>query len=213
MPRRRRRSASRRPAASKERAADGCEELGAADGQAARHPGRPVAGRVSLLRGQGRRRPRRQQRDQDQSGQRTQHTTSGSDHASSSLQAVGAGRAWAPVPSCAAFSRRRTSAPGEIPRGRRVSLTPPLRGANIGYADIISQRERGRCNGRVLVVVRHAAAGRGRRRLLRLLGHQGIGRQDDRGHRGRVLQRRPGHLGRVDDARLDQVAVLLGRRR
>src|SRR5204863_7595219 len=57
---------------------------------------------------------------------------------------------------------------------------------------------------------RRLAAGRGRV-LLRLVGDDRLGGQEQRRDRGRVLQRRPGDLGRVDDPRLDQVLVLTGR--
>src|SRR4051812_9872543 len=56
------------------------------------------------------------------------------------------------------------------------------------------------------------AAGHGRGRvLLRLLGDDRFGRQEQRRDRGRVLQRRPGPLRRVQDARLEHVDVLTGR--
>src|SRR5687768_9991864 len=58
----------------------------------------------------------------------------------------------------------------------------------------------------------HLVAARSRRSgLLRLVGDDGLGRQEQRGDRRGVLQGRPGHLGRVDDARGDQVDVLAGR--
>jgi hypothetical protein len=61
----------------------------------------------------------------------------------------------------------------------------------------------------------HAAAARGMRRsrilLLRQLGDHALGREQQPGDRGRVLQRRAGDLGRVDDAGLDEVLVLVGR--
>src|SRR4026209_2374902 len=50
------------------------------------------------------------------------------------------------------------------------------------------------------------------RLLLRPLGDQRLGRQHQRRDRSRVLKRRAHDLGRVDDAGLDQVLVLLGRR-
>ena len=54
--------------------------------------------------------------------------------------------------------------------------------------------------------------GSGRRgRLLRLVRHHSLGGEEQRRDRGRVLQRRTGHLGRVDDAGLEQVDVLTGR--
>src|SRR6266545_2296905 len=60
----------------------------------------------------------------------------------------------------------------------------------------------------------HAAvAGGGRRRvLLRLVRDHGFGGQEQRGDRRGVLQRGTGHLGRVDDARGEQVHVLPGGR-
>src|SRR4029077_20679753 len=48
--------------------------------------------------------------------------------------------------------------------------------------------------------------------LLRSLGDERLGGEHERGHRGRVLERRAHDLGRVDDAGLHQVLVLLGRR-
>src|SRR6266849_6659046 len=45
--------------------------------------------------------------------------------------------------------------------------------------------------------------------LLRNLGNDGFGRQDHRRYRGGVLERRAGHLGRVDDASLEHVGVLV----
>src|ERR1700754_4160180 len=44
--------------------------------------------------------------------------------------------------------------------------------------------------------------------LLRLVGDDRLGGQEQRGDRGRVLQGRAGDLGRVDDAGLEQVLVL-----
>src|SRR6266702_206313 len=55
---------------------------------------------------------------------------------------------------------------------------------------------------------RHAAA----RVLLRHFGHHGFGGDQKRRNRGRVLDRHANHLGRVDDALGDQVAVLAGLR-
>ena len=46
--------------------------------------------------------------------------------------------------------------------------------------------------------------------LLRLVGDQRLGGQDHAGDRRRVLDRRARHLGRIDDAGLDHVDVLLG---
>ena len=53
--------------------------------------------------------------------------------------------------------------------------------------------------------------GHGRSSLLRLVGDDGLGGEEQRGDRRGVLQRRAGHLGRVDDAGGDQVDVLAGR--
>src|SRR5450432_2415889 len=50
------------------------------------------------------------------------------------------------------------------------------------------------------------------RLLLGTLGDERLGRQHERGDRRRVLQRRAHDLRRVDDAGLDEVLVLLGRR-
>ena len=47
--------------------------------------------------------------------------------------------------------------------------------------------------------------------LLRHLGHDRLGGEDVLGDRRRVLQRRAGDHGRVDDARRDEVDVLAGR--
>ena len=55
-----------------------------------------------------------------------------------------------------------------------------------------------------------AVAGPGRCRRLGLLGNESLGGEEQSGDRGRVLQGRPGHLGRVDDAGGDQVLVLAG---
>src|SRR3954453_23481611 len=52
------------------------------------------------------------------------------------------------------------------------------------------------------------AAGHGRSVLLRLVGDDGLGGEEERRDGGGVLQRRAGDLGRVDDAGLDQVLVL-----
>ena len=46
--------------------------------------------------------------------------------------------------------------------------------------------------------------------FLRLFGDHALGGQQQAGNGGRILQRVTGHLGRVDDAGLDQVLVLLG---
>src|SRR4051794_21835753 len=48
--------------------------------------------------------------------------------------------------------------------------------------------------------------------LLRQLGHHGFGGDQQRRNRGCVLDRRTDHLGRVDDALLDEVAVFTGLR-
>src|SRR5277367_2295193 len=47
--------------------------------------------------------------------------------------------------------------------------------------------------------------------LLRDLGDHALGREQEPGDRRRVLQRRAGDLGRVDDAGLHEVLVLVGR--
>src|SRR5690242_10529891 len=44
--------------------------------------------------------------------------------------------------------------------------------------------------------------------LLRLLGDQRLGREHEARDRGRVLERRADDLGRVDDARLQEILVL-----
>src|SRR5271166_4176276 len=51
---------------------------------------------------------------------------------------------------------------------------------------------------------------RGSGRLLRLVGNDGLGRQEQPGDGRRVLQRRAGHLDRVGHAGLQQVLVLTG---
>ena len=59
----------------------------------------------------------------------------------------------------------------------------------------------------------HAAArwhGGAGRRLLRQLSDHGFGGDQERGDGRRVLDRNANHLGRVDDALGDQVAVLAG---
>src|ERR1700679_3206870 len=63
-----------------------------------------------------------------------------------------------------------------------------------------------------LVHVAHAAAVAGWSGLLgpRDLRDHGFGRQHEAGDRGCVLQGSAGYLGRVDDAGLDQVLVLVG---
>ena len=48
--------------------------------------------------------------------------------------------------------------------------------------------------------------------LIRLLGHHALRREHQARDRGRVLQRGAHDLGRVDDAGLQQVLVLVGRR-
>ena len=55
------------------------------------------------------------------------------------------------------------------------------------------------------------AAWHRRRCLLRLVGDDRLGGEEQRSDGRGVLQRRPGHLDRVDDAGLDQVLVLAGR--
>src|SRR5690606_29949220 len=47
--------------------------------------------------------------------------------------------------------------------------------------------------------------------LLGLVGDDGLGREEEAGDRRGVLQRRAGHLGGVDDALREEVAVLTGR--
>src|SRR3954466_9047037 len=54
------------------------------------------------------------------------------------------------------------------------------------------------------------AAGHGRSVLLRLVGDDGLGGEEERRDGGGVLQRRAGHLGGVDDPAGDQVHVLAG---
>src|SRR5260221_2063560 len=88
----------------------------------------------------------------------------------------------------------------------------------------LSRSSRGAVTARrleVVVAAPHAAhataaavAAAAVRLALRLgaLGHEGLGRQHERGHGGRVLQRRAHDLRGIDDARLDEVLVLLGRR-
>src|SRR5262249_2732687 len=60
----------------------------------------------------------------------------------------------------------------------------------------------------------HPSRRHGRRRglLLGLLGHHRLRGEEQSRHRRRVEQRRPDDLRRVDDARLQQVLVLLGGR-
>src|SRR6185312_11134780 len=57
------------------------------------------------------------------------------------------------------------------------------------------------------------AGGNGRGLLpLGLLGDQGLGGDQERSDRSRILQRRAHHLGRIDDAGLDQVLIFAGGR-
>src|SRR5436190_10037522 len=63
------------------------------------------------------------------------------------------------------------------------------------------------------VHVAHTAAARhGGSGLLGLVGDDGLGGEEQAGDRRGVLQRGPGHLGRVDDAFLEHVDVLAGGR-
>src|SRR6266498_521861 len=62
------------------------------------------------------------------------------------------------------------------------------------------------------VHVAAAGGGGGRLLLLGLVGDDRLGGEEQPGDRGRVLERGPGHLGRVDDPRLEQVDVLAGGR-
>src|SRR5438552_5476786 len=73
-------------------------------------------------------------------------------------------------------------------------------------------KEKSRPFGRLLLqprglVIRHRRRGRGRL-LLRDVRDERLGRQQHGGDAGRILQRRAGDLGRVDDAGLDHVGVL-----
>src|SRR5580658_10563525 len=67
--------------------------------------------------------------------------------------------------------------------------------------------------GRAGSVVHAAARGMGGSRILLLgeLRDHALGREQQTGDRGRVLEGRARDLGRVDDARLDEVLVLVGR--
>src|SRR5258706_15983182 len=56
-----------------------------------------------------------------------------------------------------------------------------------------------------------AAAGRSRFFLLRNLGDEAFGGQEQTGNRGRVLQRSAGDFLRINHARLDQVFIFTGR--
>src|SRR5262245_11216974 len=66
----------------------------------------------------------------------------------------------------------------------------------------------------LLVHPTHATARRGRGSgfLLLLLDDEGFRREEERGDRRGVLERRAGHLRRVDDAREDEVLVRVGER-
>ena len=55
-----------------------------------------------------------------------------------------------------------------------------------------------------------AAAAAAASSLLGIVGDGRLGDEDERGDRRGVLQRRAGDLDRVDDAHLEQVAVLAG---
>src|SRR3954449_12332461 len=83
---------------------------------------------------------------------------------------------------------------GPVPR-----LTPSLRGVR-----------RTGCFSEVHAAHAAVAAGHGRSVLLRLVGDDGLGGEEERRNGGGVLQRRTGDLGRVDDAGRDQVHVLAG---
>ena len=90
--------------------------------------------------------------------------------------------------------------------GRRADPPNPRRCGRSTTPATRDQRSRLRA-----ASVVHAARGhRGRRRLLlRLLGDHRFGRDQEARDRRCVLQGRADHLGRIDDAELEQVAVLV----
>src|SRR3954452_19885960 len=83
---------------------------------------------------------------------------------------------------------------GPVPR-----LTPSLRGVR-----------RTGCFSEVHAAHAAVAAGHGRSVLLRLVGDDGLGGEEERREGGGVLQRGAGHLGGVDDPAGDEVHVLAG---
>ncbi len=118
----------------------------------------------------------------------------------------------------AAQRRRQSGGHQRRPRDRR----PPVRRRRAGDDEPVpltavpTQKSPGRSRGSSVYSVGlevHATgrvAGRSRR-LLRLVGDDGLGREEQRGDRCGVLQRRARDLGRVDDALSEEVAVLAGR--
>src|SRR5215217_7975096 len=113
------------------------------------------------------------------------------------------------TPPVASSSRRRASSlasrsfmPDSLGRGTKRNGGPPLPGG---------RRPRG-VDVELEVHVAAAARHGGGLLLLRLVGHHGLGGQEQAGDRGRVLQGGTDDLGRVDDPRLEHVGVLAGGR-
>src|SRR5215213_3285235 len=122
----------------------------------------------------------------------------------------------------AAASRKAESAPPE-----NATITPPVaassrrRASSLASRSSMTRQSRTKRNGGPEgppfawsgLEVHVAAAGHGGGLLLlRLVGHHGLGGQEQAGDRGRVLQGGTDDLGRVDDPRLEHVGVLAGGR-
>src|SRR3954468_23566731 len=114
----------------------------------------------------------------------------------------------------------RTTARGQdADRGGPANAGPPLL-VTSWNGPLAGSGARGACPGRrggpfSEVHAAHAAvagAGHGRGVLLRLVGHDGLGGEEQARDGRRVLQRRPGDLRRVGDASLQHVLVLAGGR-
>ena len=118
-----------------------------------------------------------------------------------------------PAPRAAGAPRQRRPARRHRGAGRRL-LTQPL--GTPGHGRKAAPPEGTRPSPCGAPAVSGRGRGRGRHRRCRLLvvlllHDQGLGGQHHRGDRRGVVQRRAGDLDRVDDAGLDQVAVLAGR--
>jgi hypothetical protein len=104
------------------------------------------------------------------------------------------------------------STPGRVDvdrpgRGARAAWTPRGRPPRMGDRP----REVRPVVGQKPMPTHVVAAGHGRRVLLRLVGDDGLGGEEQRGDRRGVLQRGARDLRRVDDAGRDEVDVLAGR--
>src|SRR6185437_13600396 len=91
----------------------------------------------------------------------------------------------------------QTKTPASLPGFCISSVLPEWRGSEVHAAHAAAGG--------------HAAAARACV-LLRQFGHHGFGGDQERRNRGCVLDRRTDHLGRVDDALLDEVAIFAGLR-